>query len=140
VYNPIGGTAWQPSEEQVWASSAGSGAMLTSYGGLAGDNSKVVRAWHAIDDGYIFINAKAFDIASDGGDGVIVTICKNGTSLWQKTITDQQPVLACFGVKVLRGDVISFEIASIGDNTGELTYFRPTIWFQNYLNTDINRK
>jgi len=136
VYNPIEGTVWQPSQGQVWASGAGSGAMLTSYGGIPGKDSRAVRAWHAIDDGHIFINAKAFDIAPDGGDGVIVTICKNSASLWRQTITEQQSVSAGFGLEVLRGDVISFEIESKGDTAGDLTYFRPTIWFQNYPITD----
>lgn len=130
VYSPSGGTPGCYYKGQVWKSSTSSTPYLTSYGGRPGNSNRAVREWHAIDDGYIFINAKAFDIASDGGNGVDVIICKNDVSLWQKTITNQQPVLASFGLKVLHGDVISFEIDSKGNDTGDLTYFRPTIWFQ----------
>jgi hypothetical protein len=62
--------------------------LLWSSGGHPGNYADAMRQWRAPSAGSVHITGNAADGDPGGGDGVIVTISKGSTVLWQQTIAN----------------------------------------------------
>jgi hypothetical protein len=116
------GTFWAGAEQYLQLEAG------TGHPGATGD---AVRRWTAPGAGSIRITGMAADLDAGGGDGVVVSILKNGVSLWQRTIANggaQQTY--DLTADVAAGDVIDFVInKNSTDNYWDNTAFDPTITF-----------
>jgi len=105
--------------------------------GLHPDNNQVMLEWQATHDGTIAIEGVVKKIATDGGDGVNVSIWQNNTMIWPATGTwytvpfdDAIGVDTNVGVAVQAGDVISFRVDQRIDSAYDSTAWNPSITYE----------
>jgi RHS repeat-associated protein len=115
----------------VWVGSEGPYQWLWSSGGHPGAAHDVVRQWRAPSAGSIRITGNASDGHTACGDGVIVSIKKGATVLWQQTIANGNTTGLNYDLttSVASGDQINFVINRNGDAYCDSTTFDPTITF-----------
>lgn len=94
-----------------------------------GDTYRSVRYWISPSNSTVEISGCA-KMYETGGDGVIVTIYKNNTKLWQKTISGNDTTGQTFNilVDVAEEDIISFDVHKNGNNYFDNTVIDPTIY------------
>lgn len=99
--------------------------------------SDAVRRWQAPGAGSVHITVTAYDGDAGGGDGVIVSIKKGTTVLWQQTIDNGDPTGVSYDhtIDVALGDQIDFVINKRGTTGWDTTIFDPTIAFTSSGNT-----
>jgi hypothetical protein len=76
------------SANNVWAGSEGPYQWLWASGGHPGGAHDSVRQWRATAAGSIHITGSVADGDPGGGDGIVATIKKGSTILWQQTIAN----------------------------------------------------
>lgn len=106
--------------------------LLWANGGHPGSLVDVTRRWTAPANGSIRITGSASDANGRTGDGVVVSISKGSTLLWQQTINNGDSTGFSYDLAntVVAGDTLNFTINrrdddSVADNTS----FDPTIVF-----------
>jgi len=114
---------------QLW-----SGAQL--YQGIwnggfhPGTSSDAVLKYVVPGTGSVRITGQAYDLDTGGGNGVVFTIKKNGsTSLFSRAISNGQSSGGDYDVSssVITGDYFTFEVNSVGDNGHDSTRLNPTV-------------
>jgi len=121
--------------DAVWRS----GNWYAPGGGYVGaadmhpDNSyDVVRRWTAPSTCTVRVSGRVRKLDTAGGDGVVASVLRNGTTIWEKTIGARDATGFHTGVDldkvpVTAGDTISFVVASNGDWSNDTTGWDPTI-------------
>lgn len=86
-----------------------------------------VRTWRAPYDGTVAITGD-IDVIS-GGNGVVATVLKNGSSLWQSVVAAGASATptGLSSVAVSAGDVIRFRVGDNGHNAFDSTFWEPVI-------------
>jgi hypothetical protein len=104
---------------------------LWSSGGSPGNTSDAGRTWLAPSSGTVRITGNAKDLLTGGGGGVLVSIWKSKTVLWQQVIANGNTTGVNYDVTttVTAGQAISFMInrGADGNNGWDATGFDPTI-------------
>jgi len=113
------------------------GGFVWPSGEHPGPNNDTARAWQAPTSGVIDITSHVAKMVS-GGNGVVVKITKNGTTIWGPVTiagNDTTGVDAnVSGVTVAQYDAIRFEINNNGDSGSDATVWFPTIQYQYVAN------
>jgi hypothetical protein len=95
-----------------------------------GNNADSVRRWTAPSAGSIRTTGTASDgNVNCGSDGVVITIRKGTTVLWQQTVARNNTTGVSFDLNttVVTGDVISFAVNKGSENSCDKTMLDPTI-------------
>jgi hypothetical protein len=107
--------------------------VLWESGALPGNGSDAIRRWVAPQTGSVRITGNAGDIDARCGGGVMVSIAKNATVLWQQTLANGNTAGIGFDLTttVLQGDGVNFSVSRgpDGNNNCDATGFDPTIVF-----------
>lgn len=131
--NPNAGAqpAWQGNETYL---------NLGKDWGHPGESADAVRRWQAVQAGTVTVstNGNIYDADASCGDGsgVVVSIKKNGSTLWQASIPNGGSIAGPLSVSALNnvaiasGDKIDFGInKGSGNNWCDSTHFDPKITF-----------
>ncbi|MDO8728812.1 MAG: hypothetical protein Q7K26_02850 [bacterium] len=110
---------------------------LGAHPGSCGGSRDAVRRWTAPGSGNAHITGSVFDAAAGGGNGVLVTIKKNGVNLWQQAIFNNTKSYD-LNTPVSSGDNIDFQVNDNGGNTFDSTGFDPRIEFASGSQTNLN--
>lgn len=101
------------------------------------DNNQVMLEWHATHQGTIAIEGTVKKMATDGGDGVNVSIWQNNTMIWPTNGTwhtvpfnDATGADTQVNVTVQAGDVISFRVDQRNDSAYDSTSWNPSIHYE----------
>jgi len=95
------------------------------------------RKWLAPSSGTIRISGLVRKYDSDQGNGVVVSIWKNGVKLWgDNTITNLSGVSHDITTNVTAGDAVYFKVDANGDPSFDKTYWDPTIELTPSFNFD----
>ncbi|MDO8210346.1 alpha-galactosidase [Conexibacter sp. CPCC 206217] len=109
------------------------GNGYVNAGSMHPDNSyDAVRTWVSPLTGVVRIGGRAYKQDVSGGNGVIVSVLRNGTTLWTRTLryddaTGHTTNVELDKVVVSAGDSIRFVISNNGDWSNDATYWDPTI-------------
>ena len=121
------------SDYNVWEGAEGAYQWLWTNGGHPMYWHDAIRQWRAPSAGNIQITGSASDANANCGDGVNVSITKNGLSLWQRNISNGDSTGYGYNLSltVAAGDKINFIINKGSGNSVECdsTTFDPTITF-----------
>ena len=111
-----------------------------SSGSHPGNNADAVRQWRAPQAGTVRIMGSAGDENYAAGDGVIVSITKGATVLWQQTINNGNTFGFSFDVTttVAVGDQINFIVNKRSSNDCDSTFFDPTIVYTSNATAQIH--
>lgn len=130
--------------DMTWDSGAGrwKGSYdycLVMQGSQHPDTNDSVRMWSAQNSGTIRIQGTAKKEDSNG-DGVVVSIIKNGTTIWgPSTVTNTTGSSHDFTTSVSQGDAIYFVVNQNGDGAYDTTVWDPTITVEGLVETDNQR-
>ena len=126
----VGSSTWIGSEPYIliWGSGAHPGSAVDT-----------IRRWTAPGSGTIRITGNAYDVDTAGGDGVLVSIKKNSTVLWQNTIANGDTTGFSYDLTttVVTGNTIDFVVNKIANNNNDSTAFNPTIVYNDPVYNDI---
>ena len=132
----------------AWRNSSGSEPWISPEGFHPGVSFDAVRKWTAPSSGTIAITGRAYKQDTGGGNGVVVSVLKNSTTVWTKTIGAADGVgysvdAALSAVSVSAGDSIYFIVSNNGEYTYDATIFDPVIQYStipvwNLNTTDTN--
>ncbi len=133
VWNPDGTYHWRGnhSYDAIW--------MYDNTIYLHPDTDQTMLEWVATDTGKIRIkgNVRKYDV--NGGDGVVVSIWKNGELVWPASgwqniaYNDAVGIDHDFIISVSSGDIISFRVDE-GENNGyDTTIWDTTIIYDDYI-------
>ncbi|MBC7265071.1 MAG: fibronectin type III domain-containing protein [Chloroflexi bacterium] len=119
-YMTVSGDKWKAPGTQ-WCLLWGDGGHPSIY--------EAARRWRSPVTGTVRITGNARKSNTGGGDGVIVSIWKNATKLWERTLAFNDGVGYAFDLttEVAVGDSIYFRIAQRGNDYYDGTAFDPTI-------------
>jgi hypothetical protein len=109
---------------------------LWENGGHPGSNMDVTRRWTAPASGSVRITGSASDANGSCGDGVVVSISKGGTVLWQQTVANGDAVGFSYDLAntVIAAHTLNFTINRISTDSCDATNFDPTIVFTPAVN------
>lgn len=111
------GTYWQ-----------GAGYLsLWDTGGHPGTPLDAMRRWVAPADGSVRVTGTALNYSGCGSNGTIVTIKKNGTTLWTQLVTGTTSYPYDVSTTVVATDTLDFLINNNGQDICDSTQFDPTI-------------
>lgn len=111
------GTYWQ-----------GAGYLsLWDTGGHPGNPLDAMRRWVAPADGSVRVTGTALNYSGCGSNGTIVTIKKNGTTLWTQLVTGTTSYPYDVSTTVVATDTLDFLINNNGQDICDSTQFDPTI-------------
>jgi hypothetical protein len=118
----VDGDAWQGNETYL---------LLWDSGGHPGGGADAVRRWVAPQGGSATITGSARDLDPSCGGGVVVSIRRNTTMLWQQTLANGNTAGIPFELTtaVGAGDNVDFVINRGANNDCDATGFDPTIVF-----------
>lgn len=107
---------------------AGTGYLsLWDTGGHPGTPLDAMRRWVAPADGSVRVTGTALNYSGCGSNGTIVTIKKNGTTLWTQLVTGTTSYPYDVSTTVVATDTLDFLINNNGLDTCDSTQFDPTI-------------
>jgi len=129
-WNPDGSNHWRGANtyDAIWN---GAGSVY-----LHPDNSQAMLEWQAPKSGTIKVTGQVKKGNIDGGDGVNVSIWKNGSMIWPSgswqtiNFNDATGVFHDFNTTVAFGDVISFRVDQRSNAGWDTTYWSPKITYQ----------
>ncbi|MBB6670792.1 hypothetical protein [Cohnella nanjingensis] len=112
----------------------GGGNWISTNSAHPDNSNNAVRTWVAPVTGTVKITGRVFKIDTSGGDGVVVTVDKNSTPLWTRTISAGDWLGAFMdgaldSVSVAAGDYIHFIVNRNTDYGADATGWDPTITY-----------
>ena len=114
----------------LWKKDPDQGAYIWAAGMHPGSTVDVVRRWLAALTGTVTLTGRFVDGDPGGGDGVVVSIRKNGQALWTRTIANGGGEAAFnFDVSVARGENVDFVVNRNAEPTYDSTAFNVNIAF-----------
>ena len=131
--------AWNPDGSNHWRGPKQWDAIWVEQGQLLfhPDETQILLDWKAPRSGVISISGTVRKYASEGGDGVNVSIWKNDRMIWPvngawRTIDfdDTAGVAAEVSTSVVPDDVISFRVDKRGNPAYDSTAWTPTIIYE----------
>ncbi|GCE31868.1 hypothetical protein KDA_73520 [Dictyobacter alpinus] len=143
------GSSWSnlpyDTSASTWKPTTSSVPQITRFG-MHPDSCAacwVGRTWTAPAGGTISIRGRVLKVDTDGGNGIVARITKNGSVIWgSQTIAynDQNGSESNLdGLAVSAQDVVRFEIANNGDNTYDTTSWTPSIAYTGTATPALNR-
>ncbi|MCU6707356.1 glycosyl hydrolase family 28 protein [Paenibacillus sp. J5C_2022] len=141
---PGGGTAadmsWNPDSSNHWRGMSTFDAIWSDNGNFylhPDNNNQVALEWQAARPGTVRLTGVASKLVATGGDGVKVSIWKNGTMIWPadgqwQTIAynDTAGVSHQVSTTVAAGDKISFRVDQNGNSSYDSTSWNPEINYE----------
>jgi len=139
---PAGGAAdmsWNPDGSNHWRGTNSYDAIWSDNGGfyLHPDQHQVALEWTAAKAGTVRLNGVAKKLVTTGGDGVKVSIWKNGTMIWPANgqwqniaYNDATGVTHNVSTAVAVGDKISFRVDQNGNSSYDSTSWNPEINYE----------
>ena len=114
----------------LWKKNPDEGVLIWAAGMHPGPTVDAVRRWMAPLTGTVALTGHFADGDSGGGDGVVVSIRKNGQPLWTRTITNGG-VEAAFtlDVSMIRGENLDFVVNRNGNTSYDSTALAANIGF-----------
>ena len=114
----------------LWKKNPDQTALLWQTGTHPGSTVDTVRRWTVALDGSVRLTGHFQDADPGGGDGVVVSIRKNGVDLWTRAIPNGGPDTTFdFPAQVTRGDRVDFVVNRNGNPNYDSTAFGVTLGF-----------
>jgi Melibiase len=117
----------------AWYGPAGTGGGYVAAGSQHPDNSyDAVRTWIAPAAGIVRVTGRVSKQDTGGGNGVVASVLRNGTTLWTRTIgatdgTGYTTDADLGSVAVAAGDALRFVVGNNGDWANDATLWNPTV-------------
>lgn len=131
-WNPDGSGHWRG--PKTWDAVWKSGDSLYMHP----DETQILLEWVAPRNGSVDITGTVRKFAAEGGDGVTVSIWKNGFMLWPETgqwkpiaYNDTVGCEASVATDVSAGDILSFRVDKNGDTAYDTTEWTPVVQYRN---------
>ncbi|WP_158560280.1 immunoglobulin-like domain-containing protein [Paenibacillus contaminans] len=97
------------------------------------DNMDSVRTWEAPENGTIAIKGTAKKRDSESGDGVNISILKNGELLWTQLVTSFTGASHDLEAVVNKGDLIRFIVNCNEETSYDVTLWDPSVTYSHSL-------